>query len=353
MSRKSYSQLIVASYILLALILISCKNGEDKKGDIPQRDQKTSEVTKESKNNISPEEEQRLLTFLRKTMGSRLPSGTSIEVSGLEDSSIDGLKEGLFAVSSPRGSSDVKFLISVDGRYIILGEATNIENFEDSPVKGLKTGNLPAGGQNIPVVITDDGKHIVFAELLDTSVDPLRETMSKISLDGLPIKGDGNAMVTVVEYSDFQCPFCKRAGEFLPKILEEYKGKVKVVFKQLPLPMHKWAMDGAIASICAQQQGNEKFWEYHDLLFEKQREITEKNSEAEFKQIAEDIGLNTDEFDKCIGSPEVAQRVQNEMNEARSIGVSSTPTFIVNGMVVPGANLEGIKSAIEVSLSEN
>lgn len=353
MKTNIYNHLILASYIFLTLILISCKNGEDKKGDSSQTKQITSEITKESKKNISAEEEQRLQTFIKKKMGSRLPSGTSVGVEGLEESSINGLKKGKFVVSSARGSSDVSFLISDDGKYIILGEPTSIESFEDSPVKGLKTGKLPVGGRSVPVVISDDGKQIVFAELVDTTVDPLKETMSKISLDGLPVKGDEKAKVTIVEYSDFQCPFCKRAMEFLPKILEEYGGNVKIVYKQLPLPMHKWAMGGAIASVCAQQQGNEKFWEYHDLLFEKSGEITVENSKDEFDKIAKDIGLNIDEFNKCIGSPEVAQRVQNEMNEARSIGVSSTPTFVVNGMVVPGANLQGIKSAIEVSLSEN
>jgi predicted DsbA family dithiol-disulfide isomerase len=89
------------------------------------------------------------------------------------------------------------------------------------------------------------------------------------------------------------------------------------------------------------------------LLFENQANLTPENAKEEINGFAKKIGLNTGEFDKCIGSPEAAQRVQNETEEARSIGVSSTPTFGVNGMIVPGANPQGLKSAIDVALSEN
>jgi len=353
MNRNFYNQLILALCISFTLILISCKNGEDKKVDSSQTGKKTSEMTKESKKNVSPEEEQRLQAFLKKRMGSRMPTDSAIEVDGVYDSAIKGLKEGKFVVSSPRGDASIKFLISNDGRYIIIGEPANIEDFKDSPVKGLKMGSLGVRGQSLPVVISDDGKQIVFGELLDSTVDPLKETMGKISLEEVPVKGDANAQVTIVEYSDFQCPFCKRATDMLPGIMEEYDGKLRVFYKQLPLPNHNWAKGAAIASVCAGKQGNEKFWEFHDLIFENQRTITIDNSKDEFNGFAKKIGLNADEFDKCLKSPEVAQRIQQEVAEAQSIGVNSTPTFVVNGMIVPGANPEGIKSAIEVSLAEN
>jgi len=299
---------------------------------------------------ISKEETARLQSFLKKRLGSRMPSDATIEVKGYENSPIQGFNEGTFLINSSRGSGDVNFIISNDGRYIILGEPTNTKDFEESPIQGLKKGNVPLGTQTLPLLISKDSKYIILGEIIDTSVDPLKETMGKISLVNVPVKGKETANITIVEYSDFQCPFCKRGSQILPQILQEYDGKIKIMYKQLPLPMHNWAKDAAIASLCAREQGNDKFWEFHDLLFENQENIKVENSKEEFKGFAKKIGLNENDFNKCLGSPDIAKRVQADIDEARSIGVSSTPTFVVNGLIVPGANPEGLKSAIETSL---
>jgi protein-disulfide isomerase len=111
-------------------------------------------------------------------------------------------------------------------------------------------------------------------------------------------------------------------------------------------------MKASIASLCAYEQGNDKFWAFHDEVFDNQTKIKLDNADATFAAYAKQIGLNTKEFDKCIGSPEIAARVEAEMNEAQSIGVRSTPTFVVEGMIVPGANPDGVKSAIDLKLSE-
>ncbi|MGB7292976.1 MAG: thioredoxin domain-containing protein [Thermodesulfobacteriota bacterium] len=300
---------------------------------------------------ISKEETARLQSFLKKRLGSRMPSDATIEVKGYENSPIQGFNQGTFSINSSRGSGDVNFIISNDGRYIILGEPASTKEFEQSPIQGLKKGSAPLGTQTLPLLISKDSKYIILGEIIDTSVDPLKDTMSKISLEDVPLKGIETANVTIVEYSDFQCPFCKRGSQMLPQILQEYDGKIKLMYKQLPLPMHNWAKDAAIASLCAHEQGNDKFWEFHDLLFENQQNIKVENSNDEFKGFAKKIGLNENDFDKCLGSADIAKRVQADIDEARSIGVTSTPTFVVNGLVVPGANPEGLKSAIETSLS--
>jgi protein-disulfide isomerase len=300
---------------------------------------------------ISKEETARLQTFLKKRFGARMPSDATIEVKGYENSPVQGFNQGTFVISSSRGSGDVNFIISNDGRYIILGEPASTKDFEESPIQGLKTGSIPLGTQTLPLLISNDSKYIILGEILDTSVDPLKETMSKISLKDVPVKGKETANVTVVEYSDFQCPFCKRGSQMLPQILQEYDGKIKLMYKQFPLPIHNWAKDAAIASLCAQEQGNDKFWEFHDLLFENQKNIKVENSKEEFEGFAKKVGLNENEFNKCLGSPDIAKRLQADIDEAKSIGVSSTPTFVVNGRIVPGANPEGLKSAIKASLS--
>ncbi len=301
---------------------------------------------------ISPEETKRLELFVKRTFGSRMPADAKVKVNGYEASPIKGFKKGSFSVESARGSGEIPFLISQDGKYVVLGEPIDTGKFEDTNVAGVKKGEVALGRQRVPVLMSNDGKYLILGDLVDSTQNPLLETMNKISLKGVPLKGNKDAKVTIVEYSDFQCPFCKRATEdVLPGILKQYDGKVKLVFKQFPLPNHPWANPAAIASVCAYNQGNELFWKFHDILFEKQKEITVEKSKEQFKAFAKQIGLDAGKFEACVNSPDTATRVQNELKEGQSIGINSTPTFVVNGMPVPGATPEGLKAAIEASLS--
>ncbi|HEY7534720.1 MAG TPA: thioredoxin domain-containing protein [Thermodesulfobacteriota bacterium] len=303
--------------------------------------------------NISPEDAKRLQLFIKRTLGAKIPDDAKIEVKGYEKSPIQGFKKGAFAIQSSKGSGEVSFLLSNDGKYIIFGEPIETQKFQDTAIAGIKEGKIPLGRQSFPILMTKDGKFMILGELIDTKVNPLQENMKKISLNNVPIMGKKDAKVTIVEYSDFQCPFCKRANDMLPEILGQYKDKVKLVYKQLPLPSHPWAKDAAIASVCAFEQGNDNFWKFHDLLFQKQKDITVEKSKEQFKTFAKDLGLNTSKFETCTNSPETLNKIQNEMKEAQALGVSSTPTFVVNGMIVPGANPAGLKSAIDASLSGN
>ncbi|MEM4658576.1 MAG: thioredoxin domain-containing protein, partial [Candidatus Methanosuratincola sp.] len=282
---------------------------------------------------------------------SNLPPGSQIKVSGYEESQVKGFKKGSFSVNTGRGSAEVPFLISEDNKYIVLGDAVDLTTFQESPIKGMKQGKIFIGRQPYPILISGDGKYLVAGELLDSTVNPLKEVMSKISLNNVPVKGNAGAKVAVVEYSDFQCPFCKKGSEILPKLLDEYKGKIKVVYKQFPLPSHNWAKQASIASLCAYEQGNDHFWKYHDLLFQNQHEINADNANDKFTEFAKKLGLNEKKFEACLTSPETEKRLNEEMNEAQSLGVNSTPTFVVNGQVVRGASYEGIKAAIDSALS--
>ncbi len=346
---------------------------------------------------ISKEENARLQTFFKKNFGANMAPDTVIEIKGVEDSSIKGLKNGTFVINTTQGSQEVGFVMSQDGKYLLMGnmvdttgfkvtaiknikqgsipiprgefpvlmttdgkfliinsEIMDVSKFKDSKLAGFKEGSFNMGGrQTVPVFISGNGKFLVLGtEIYDTTVDPQKEIMEKISLKGVPTKGADNAKVVIVEYSDFQCPFCKRGKDMLPQILKEYDGKVKIAFKQLPLKNHNWAMPAAIATVCAYEQGNDKFWALHDKLFDSQKDITLENSKEKFNQYAKEVGLDTKKFDTCLNSKEVKAKVESQMQEATEIGVQSTPTFVVNGMIVPGANPEGLKSAIEIQLSE-
>lgn len=146
------------------------------------------------------------------------------------------------------------------------------------------------------------------------------------------VRGDFNAQITLVEFSDFECPFCARHFPTLTKMLDDYKGKVRLVYKHFPLSFHPNSQKAAEASECADEQG--KFWEYHDKLFENQ---SNGYSLDKFKQWAKDLGLNSGQFNDCLDSGKFAQKVQADYQEGLKKGVTGTPATFVNGQLVSGA----------------
>ena len=158
----------------------------------------------------------------------------------------------------------------------------------------------------------------------------LEEPRKQVEAVG-PSRGPADAKVTIVEYSDFECPFCSRARTTVDKVMEANAGKVKLVFRHFPLPMHQNAQKAAEASACADAQG--KFFAMHDQLFDHAREL-----EAEkLPGYAEAIGLDMAKFKACLEGGEMAKVVEKDMAAAEAIGVSSTPTFFVNGRELAGA----------------
>jgi protein-disulfide isomerase len=164
-----------------------------------------------------------------------------------------------------------------------------------------------------------------------------------------PSIGDKNAPVTIIEFSDFECPFCER---FYTQSYKQIKanyvdtGKVRIVFKHFPLPFHANAQKAAEASECAREQG--KFWEMHDKLFENQNAI----SISSLKGYAADLGLDTSKFNSCLDSGKYASRVQKDASDGSAAGVSGTPSFFINGKSVVGAQPYSVfQQAIEAELN--
>jgi len=150
------------------------------------------------------------------------------------------------------------------------------------------------------------------------------------TLGDAPRLGPENAPVTLVEFADFECPYCAKVYPQLKKLREEFGDKVSIAFKNYPLPMHAHAQKAAEAARCAGDQG--KYWEYHDLLFtEKQLEI------PQLKKYATELGLDAKSFDKCLDSGQQAAAVQKELAEGRQLGISATPSFFINGHFFTGA----------------
>lgn len=149
------------------------------------------------------------------------------------------------------------------------------------------------------------------------------------------ILGPENARVTLIEYSDFECPFCQRHLPTLKQILAQYPNDVRLVYRHFPLSqIHPQAQKAGEASECvAKLGGNEKFWQYHDLLFENQRMF----SNDTFKRLAREVGVNESQFASCLDSGEMAQKVLQDYASGNDAGVSGTPATFVNGVLIEGA----------------
>jgi predicted DsbA family dithiol-disulfide isomerase/predicted RNA-binding protein with TRAM domain len=151
-----------------------------------------------------------------------------------------------------------------------------------------------------------------------------------------------DAKVAIVEFSDFQCPFCSRVGPTLTRINQEYPEDVKVVFKHLPLSFHNKAMGAAQAAEAAGKQG--KFWEMHDLLFQNQRAL----SDEKYLEWAGQLSLDVEKFNKDMASAEVKNQIESDKREASKLGVTGTPGFFINGRFLSGARpFDSFKTIID------
>lgn len=170
------------------------------------------------------------------------------------------------------------------------------------------------------------------------------------SVDDDAVLGDPNAPVTLIEFSDFQCPFCRKFyKETLPQIKKEYiaTGKVKLVYRDFPLSFHPGATPAAEGAECAKEQG--KFWEMHDAIFdeqEKQGSGTIQFTADDVKKWAAKIGLNTSKFNQCLDSGKYKQEVEKDTADGSAAGVNGTPATFINGRLVSGAQPFGAFKAI-------
>jgi protein-disulfide isomerase len=162
-----------------------------------------------------------------------------------------------------------------------------------------------------------------------------------------PIRGRKDAPVTIVAFSDFQCPFCARVNPTLAQINQAYPEKVKIAFKHLPLRIHPDAPAAHAAAESAHRQG--KFWEMYDKIFANQREI----KPDKLREYAKELGLDLVNFDKDVASPDVKKRIDSDSQEAEKLGVSGTPAFFINGRYLSGAQpFESFKKVIDEELAK-
>lgn len=167
-----------------------------------------------------------------------------------------------------------------------------------------------------------------------------------INISGSPYKGPSDAPVVITVFSDFQCPYCARLAPLLDQVLERYPKKVKLVHKHFPLRIHKFARMAAIASMAAHAQG--KFWQFYDKAFENYNRLNEKL----IQEIALEIGLDMDRFEKDLKNPKVVTLIDRDTQNGADAEVRGTPTVFVNGRLLKERSLQGFKTIIEMELNK-
>ncbi|HTV02120.1 MAG TPA: thioredoxin domain-containing protein [Luteitalea sp.] len=182
---------------------------------------------------------------------------------------------------------------------------------------------------------------------VDIKLAPPAPFRAEVDLVGAPVRGAATAPITIVEYSDFHCPFCRRVQPTLTTLLDKYKGQVRLVYKHLPLDgLHPQARRVSEASWCAGQQ--DRFWQFHDAVY---AESTPDSSDAALARLGAAAGLDAAKFTSCLANPEAKAAVQRDVTQGEALGLSSTPGFFINGREVRGAQpLEAFAAIIDEEL---
>ena len=233
-----------------------------------------------------------------------------------------GLEQGTFTVTG-RQTQTVAFFVSSDDTKFYM-----VNNLE-------------------PLDVSKSGDQIT-AQLEEKAADAARaaeerEARVASAIDGKPVRGNATAAVTIVEFSDFQCPYCARGAETVEQLLEKYPEDVKFVFMHYPLGFHPWARPAAIATECAANQSDDYFWLLHDKYFEDQKALTPENVMEKTRGYLDGSGIDMAAFSACAEDTDSEEykaadaQVSREMSLGQSMGVSGTPGFLVNGQLLSGA----------------
>lgn len=236
---------------------------------------------------------------------------------------------------------DVK--IANSGRWLyVLTDDGYLRVYSD---KGAFSGKMNVGKVFDQIEPGHSDDEVLLKSSSRKSVQVLELTYSHaINIKGSPFKGNNDAPIVIVDFTDFQCPYCAKLVPTFEKLLARYPEQIKIVYKNFPLRSHKFARKAANAAMAAHQEG--KFWEFHDKLFANYNRM----SDAVINNIRKELNLATPAFDTLMNSPKIRRRVQRDVSQAIQIGVNSTPTVFINGKMQKDKRYEGFVDAIEKEL---
>jgi len=272
---------------------------------------------------------QRIYDHIHKTFNTS--SSLKMRIKDLKPSPIKGMLSGRIEFDDGNRKQVQPIHVTKDGRYYILSDsfALGASGFPGlrAPVKKQGQPHPP------PMLLSQDAQYVLFGQAMDASIDPEKDAMSKIGLRNVLATGPTDAPVVVVEYSDLQCPACKKAQAVIDGgLMSAYEGKVRWVFKHYPLrDMHPWAYDAAIALACAGSIKPQSYRGIMNAFFREQKDITTKNIRQKSLEFANKAGINDAPFRTCFDRKESQELVDADIREAESLGIKSTPTIYING----------------------
>jgi len=221
----------------------------------------------------------------------------------------------------------------------------DVQSISAPDPSGLRTAKvmLEKGGQKQigSFLITADGKEIVEGEKSTLSADPWAETRAHIDTRGAPAIGAADAPVTIVEFSDLECPFCRQEAQGIEQLMNEQPGKFRVVFKYFPLvEIHPWSMQAAEAAVCVAEQDPSQFWNFEKAVFAAQDQINPTNAAGRLRDFALESGAQPAPYAACLANPATKAKIEASISNGKSVGVVSTPTLFIDGRLIPGAIAE-------------
>jgi len=208
----------------------------------------------------------------------------------------------------------------------------------------------PQGQQSNKLYITADGQHAVIGDIIPFGVHPFDAARKELDkgIDG-PARGPADAAVTLVEFSDLQCPHCKQAQPTIDKLMADEKN-ARLVFQNFPLPSHEWAAKAAAYADCISRGSNDAFWKFLQSVYDAQTDITLANADEKLTGLADKAGVKGADIAACAAKPETTGRVQHSIALGTSVDVTGTPTLFINGRKI--ANVSGIPYDVLKSLVE-
>jgi protein-disulfide isomerase len=289
-----------------------------------------------------------------------LKTGAIIALSLLAHAAYAQQPKRATGTAAPAGSSPIQKSIEAYLRNLYAfgpDVVVVVGPLRETPVEGLLVTDIDVtidqNKQAAKFYVSKDGKFLFRGDLSDLTKDPLAENRAQIQMNGAPSLGEANAPVTLVEYSDFECPVCRNLHDVLRGMLPNYAGKVRVVFKDFPLEqLHPWARTAAIAGRCAYQQDRKAFWKMYDFIYDNQELISAANAWTKMTDYAAQSGLDTAAFKSCMASPDAGAAVNASRANGEKLDVNSTPTVFVNGRRLIGADPHLLEQYINYELAQ-
>ncbi len=245
--------------------------------------------------------------------------------------------------SWPTAGKTLDMVHSLDGKFVfILNDKQLVQVFNN---QGQLQGSIPVEEGVSAIDIAPQGETLYLINNKTQTFSAIGVSfITNVDISGSPFRGPADAPVTIVLFTDFECPYCSKIEPLLTQVLEKNPQTVKLVFKNMPLQFHKMAMPAARAALAAQKQG--KFWEFHDRLFAAQRELNPKT----IMKIAQDLKLDIPRFEKDMSSPEIQTSINKDLMEAQQAGVTGTPTVYINGRTPKQRSLDAFQAVIDDEL---